>query len=1022
MLTKETSRSDSYILMFAGLKIDLKCDETNTTLERDLHGIIGNKAIYAQTIDVFCNCIKTSSGMNAHSESSIGVAPVICLAEELTAEGSISNMLSEECVSYLHFLNESAFQLADLHDVDHVYSHVGEAIFQLLDGTGTIVIYRATERTCSFVMQGIYGLDETQRNAIGDSLIGSVHVVTATTLSQLKSGHLVRADDEFLEPTQETGATSLPQQLKQVYEPSTEYRIGLQQGETLFAGIQIILPADHTMEAAPIMEAVVEQTAMALQRIHDQKPTEAFPALRYRSLFEQSNDAVFILNLNGKHVDVNQRALEMMGYTWDEMIRLRYADLIAPGELPKSKGVLERLLAGEHIPPYERVFRRKDGQRFPTEINVEIVRDDRGEPLYIQSIVRDISERKQSERRAQLTLQGTRAGTWEWNVQTGETVFNDRWAEIVGYTLDELAPVNIRTWIDLCHPDDRKLSTQLLEAHFAGESDYYACEVRMKHKAGHWVWVLDTGSVLEWTDDGRPLLMFGTHMDITHSKELEQQVRQRESHLRSLVETETTLVMRCDLAGRYTYVNQAFAEWVGYPPQKLIGLPVMETIDLKDHQKSNQAARQALAQPGKSVRVALNKVLADGTQRHALWEYLALTDEVGVVQEFQCMGFDISEQYEMQQALADSEERLRTIVQNIPVMIAFFDEQGHFEYVNQHWIDVLGWSAEELAAYDEPLSVFYPDAAYRRKVRDFMVTAQAGWHDFETLTRSGKTITTTWANVRLSDGRTIGIGRDITLMRQAQARQYELALEKARVDMLTSFFRDAAHEFRTPLSVIHSSTSLILRLDDPARREKKALQIQDQIQRITRLVDSLLLLTRMEGNSELIWQRLHIEDVFRSACNKAAERCTAEHELRCDVASDLPVIVADVDLLHEALSQLMDNACRFTAPRGRIEAVAKSDTTHIHIQIRDTGQGIGADALPHIFETFWRQDTAHTTPGFGLGLPIARRIIEKHGGTIAISSEVGVGTIVDVQLPIAQPKAEAQQGSLLRSYDGGKAE
>ncbi|MDX1634854.1 MAG: PAS domain-containing protein [Marinobacter sp.] len=123
---------------------------------------------------------------------------------------------------------------------------------------------------------------------------------------------------------------------------------------------------------------------------------------------------------------------------------------------------------------------------------------------------------KRSETRARAVLEGTRIGTWEWNIQTGETVFNERWAEIVGYTLEELAPVSIETWLRLAHPDDLLKSNRLLNEHFEGRSEAYDFRCRMQHKDGHYVWVHDRGKVLERDAKGQPLRMYGTHADITN--------------------------------------------------------------------------------------------------------------------------------------------------------------------------------------------------------------------------------------------------------------------------------------------------------------------------------------------------------------------------------------------------------------------------------------------------------------------------------------------------------------------------
>jgi diguanylate cyclase (GGDEF)-like protein/PAS domain S-box-containing protein len=116
---------------------------------------------------------------------------------------------------------------------------------------------------------------------------------------------------------------------------------------------------------------------------------------RYRALFEQTHDAVFLFNLEGRHIIANRRAAEMLGYTLEEIARLSVHEISA--EVEESQRVLERLHAGERVPPYERLFRKKCGQVFPVEINMELIGDQDGKPLHFQSLVRDISQRKAVE-------------------------------------------------------------------------------------------------------------------------------------------------------------------------------------------------------------------------------------------------------------------------------------------------------------------------------------------------------------------------------------------------------------------------------------------------------------------------------------------------------------------------------------------------------------------------------------------------------------------------------------------------
>lgn len=170
----------------------------------------------------------------------------------------------------------------------------------------------------------------------------------------------------------------------------------------------------------------------------------------------------------------------------------------------------------------------------------------------IQASDARMSEQARCAERAQLTrealteerwrlesiLKGTNVGSWEWNVQTGETIFNERWAEIIGYTLEEISPVSIDTWVKFAHPDDLQRSNELLEKHFKGELEYYEFESRMRHKDGSWVWVFDRGRVFSWTEDGKPLMMFGTHQDINHRKNTELALRESEERFHEMARTD----------------------------------------------------------------------------------------------------------------------------------------------------------------------------------------------------------------------------------------------------------------------------------------------------------------------------------------------------------------------------------------------------------------------------------------------------------------------------------------------------
>lgn len=119
-------------------------------------------------------------------------------------------------------------------------------------------------------------------------------------------------------------------------------------------------------------------------------------------------------------------------------------------------------------------------------------------------------------------IDATRAATWEWNLQTNECHFNARWAEIVGYTLEELQPLTLEVATSLMHPDDLQNAMQMIDRHLNNEIDFYECDIRMRHKDGHWIWVSDRGSLISRTPAGEPLVMHGTHFDITEKKAAEE--------------------------------------------------------------------------------------------------------------------------------------------------------------------------------------------------------------------------------------------------------------------------------------------------------------------------------------------------------------------------------------------------------------------------------------------------------------------------------------------------------------------
>ncbi len=168
---------------------------------------------------------------------------------------------------------------------------------------------------------------------------------------------------------------------------------------------------------------------------------------------------------------------------------------------------------------------------------------------------------------------GTGAGTWEWNVQTGETVFNERWAGMLGYALEELQPTSIGTWNELAHPEDLKSSNDLIQCCLRGETEDYQCDCRMRHKDGHWVWVLVRGRVVEWTPEGQPLRMSGTHLEISERKRAELALAEALVFNQQIISSAQEGIVVYDREGHLALFNPFMEAMMGMSAQEVLGKP-----------------------------------------------------------------------------------------------------------------------------------------------------------------------------------------------------------------------------------------------------------------------------------------------------------------------------------------------------------------------------------------------------------------------------------------------------------------
>jgi len=223
------------------------------------------------------------------------------------------------------------------------------------------------------------------------------------------------------------------------------------------------------------------------------------------------------------------------------------------------------------------------------------------------------------------------------------------------------------------------------------------------------------------------------------------------------------------------------------------------------------------------------------------------------------------------------------------------------------------------------------------------------------------------------------------------------------------FVADASHELRTPLAALKTTTEVSLRDKNlTVKKLKKALEDNlDEVESLGKLTNRLLALVKQpnNGNGPAL-SSFPVKEVLTKVLKKIKPLAWKKKiSLKTELEPGDQMIEADKTAFEELLLILLDNAVKYTPPKGWVALSAGTAGKNLLISVQDNGIGIGPEHLPHIFDRFYRVDTARPrtkTDGFGLGLALAKRIVEQHQGTIKVSSQVGKGTTCSLQLPLKQ--------------------
>ena len=504
-----------------------------------------------------------------------------------------------------------------------------------------------------------------------------------------------------------------------------------------------------------------------------------------------------------------------------------WLDAIHPDDRER---VLEAALTKQVIGTYDEEYRivRPDGSIRWIRDRAFPVRDGSGSVSRIAGVADDVTERRkveeelrqahdqlerrvmertaalqESQQRLEMAFHGAGLASWDWNIKSGAVTYNERWAQIRGFSLNEVVP-HISSRMDGIHPEDLPSVEQQLKACLAGHTVEYEAEMRVHTSAGEWTWILDRGRVIERDSQGTPLRMAGVELDITARKRGELELKQAQAFLMSVLEHIPNMVFVKEARDlRFVQFNKAGEDLLGYSRKQLVGKNDYDFFPKEEADFFTQKDREVLATqhlldiPSEPIQTR------ERGSRILHTKKIPLYDETGEPQYLLGISEDITERMQREQALKESEQRYSSLVSQATDIIYTAGLDGRFAFVNAASCSIMGYEEQELLGkhYLELIRQDFRDTAQRFYQRQIAERVPSTYFEFPAMTKDGREI---WFGQRVQlqfkDHAVVGveaIARDITARKMA-----EQALEE-----------------RAKCAAFVAETSLLLNHDEPLDRQ-----------------------------------------------------------------------------------------------------------------------------------------------------------------------------------------------------------
>ncbi len=745
---------------------------------------------------------------------------------------------------------------------------------------------------------------------------------------------------------------------------------------------------------------------------------------RLAAVVRHTSNSVCISDSDQKIIWINEGFTRISGYAMHEARGKTPGELLGSGETDPLalQTLFESVAAGESC-RVEILNRAKSGRQYWIDTEVQPMHDAQGRLTGFMEIGSDITTNKAIEqelaherRTLANIIEGTHAGTWEWNAATGEIRVNARWAAIMGYALGELDFSRIDTWRGFIHPADKPRSQSLINHHFQGELPAYECEIRVRHKHGHWVWVMARGKLISHTSEGMPEWMAGINLDINLRKQAEAALHESDRVLRLVTENMGGQLAYFDNEQRLRFANKANYDFFGGTPQSLIGCRFDDILSPKQMAHVGDAVNRVLA--GEPQAYESETVLADGQTKNTI-VHLVPDLQGTSVRGFVVLAVDVTlAKQEAQQLARQADTLLRTALEAAGLGLVLFDAQERLVFCNENYRSLYEGDLSMLvkgSRFGDILQTsvehgLVPDATGRESewvARRLARFREASGEHLRQM-QDGRSVR--MIERKLPGGHFVGLHLDISDL----VRATEAAQESSRAK--GQFLANMSHEIRTPMNAILGLLALLRRTQLGTRQADYAVKTENAARAMLGLLDDVLDFSRVESGKMALERRpFELDDMLQDLSVILAAGVGNKHlEVLFDVDPAIPsVVVGDKLRLQQVLVNLGGNAVKFTE-HGEVvlslQLLERSDSTAVlEFAIRDTGIGIDTDYHTSIFSAFSQAEGSITRRfgGTGLGLSISSKLVQLMGGKIEVQSRTGEGSRFSFAIPLELPSAPA---------------